>query len=76
VDHVFPHAWIIHPRHCIWQFVSLRDVEGKAQASPGQVALPGVPQGECGTKGRQAVPLRPAQLVRERKVIDVAKDPQ
>jgi len=26
--------------------------------SPGQVALPGVPQGECGTRGRQAVPLR------------------
>src|SRR5271157_939444 len=26
------------------------------------LALPGVPPGECGTRGRQAVPLRLAQL--------------
>ena len=39
-------------------------------------ALPGVPHGECGSRGRQAVPLRLAQLVHERKVIDAAKDPQ
>src|SRR5208283_3722644 len=41
--------------------------------SPGQVALPGVPQGECGTRGRRAVPLHLAQLVYERKVSDMAQ---
>jgi hypothetical protein len=29
------------------------------------LALPGVPQGECGTMGRQAVPLRPRALTRD-----------
>src|SRR5271157_2584479 len=32
------------------------------QSRDAGLALPGVPQGECGTRGRQAVPLHLAQL--------------
>jgi hypothetical protein len=37
---------------------ALRDVGVGLPTAPGQVALPSVLQRECGTRGRQAVPLR------------------